>query len=115
MGFGLLGGIQVTINRYNMRIPLYAALHRSIFTVALFMWAGYQCQKLMTMKNMGQYKYALDFAERHSVSYKTLSKFKKFSIFLPNFVVKIGEICLNTSTQKNPELISYTYLNSGQI
>jgi hypothetical protein len=66
---GIFGAGHVAINRYQMKMPLYASMHRSIFTVAAYFWVGYQWQKLITMKNMGMYKQSIDFAGRHSVRF----------------------------------------------
>lgn len=74
-GLGVVfGGIHAGIMRYSMRLPMYASIHRAVFTCTFYAWAGYQIQKLITMKNMGQYKYSVDFAERHSVRPKFQSR-----------------------------------------
>ena len=64
---GLAGAVHAMMFRYTLRVPMYAALHRSIFTVTFYAWMGYQTQKFITMKNLGQYKMAIDYAEAHSV------------------------------------------------
>ena len=66
----MFGAIHAGTIRYQMRMPMYAAIHRTAFTMAAYAWFGYQWNKLITMKNLGQYKYSVDFAERHSVRHK---------------------------------------------
>lgn len=70
---GLLGGLHAAMFRYTLRVPMYAAMHRSIFTVTAYAWLGYQIQKVITMKNLGQYKMAIDYAEAHSVRKKMIN------------------------------------------
>jgi len=62
----MFGAAHSATIRYSLRMPMYSAIHRTAFTMAIYAWGGYQLQKLLTMKNVGQYKMAVDFAERHS-------------------------------------------------
>ena len=61
---GLAGGL---ILRYQMRMPMFTSIHKLALQVTAYTWAGYQFQKLITTKNLGHHKMAIDFAERHSV------------------------------------------------
>ena len=46
-----------------------ARVHSTIFFTMGTFWAGYQYQKWKLMTELGEFKYAVDFAERHSVSF----------------------------------------------
>ena len=50
-----------------MRQPLYGRIHATALQVTAGYWVGYQWNKWCSKKNMSEYKYAVDFAERHSV------------------------------------------------
>ena len=46
-----------------------ARIHSTIFCTVSMFWAGYQWHKYRSMLELGDFKYAVEFAERHSVSY----------------------------------------------
>ena len=65
---GGLSGISMGIlQRIYLRQPLYSRVHAYFFASSFGIFSGYQINKWQHMKNMGEYKYAVDFAERHSV------------------------------------------------
>merc|ERR1712037_970239 len=66
LGRGAFGAAHALSLRYQMRLPFYAAVHRTAFTIAAYAWIGYQYQKFVYMRSLGEFKYALDFADRHS-------------------------------------------------
>jgi len=66
IGWGAFGAAHALSLRYQMRLPFYAAVHRTAFTIAAYAWIGYQYQKFVYMRSLGEFKYALDFADRHS-------------------------------------------------
>ena len=69
MGAGLLGLIGSMGNRYAFRQPMNARIHGTAFSVVSMFWLGYQYHKWRCQLEMGDFKYAVDFAERHSVSF----------------------------------------------
>ena len=73
MGSALLGLIGAMGNRYAYRQPMNARIHGTVFTVVSSFWLGYQYHKWRCQLEMGDFKYAVDFAERHSVSFIVLS------------------------------------------
>ena len=51
-----------------MKQPMNARIHSTLFFSIGTFWAGYQYHKWKLMTELGEFKYAVDFAERHSVS-----------------------------------------------
>ena len=69
MMFGATGLMSSIFNRWFMKQPMNARVHSTIFFTMGTFWAGYQYQKWKLMTELGEFKYAVDFAERHSVSF----------------------------------------------
>ena len=69
---GLLGSMG---HRYAFRQPMNARIHSTIFCTVSMFWAGYQWHKYRSMLELGDFKYAVEFAERHSVRYSICSPF----------------------------------------
>ena len=65
---GVLGAGSAIGARMVLRQPLYARIHAFALQVTAGYWAGYQWNKWCSKKNMSEYKHAVDFAQRHSVS-----------------------------------------------
>ena len=65
---GVLGAGSAIGARMVLRQPLYARIHAFALQVTAGYWMGYQWNKWCSKKNMSEYKHAVDFAQRHSVS-----------------------------------------------
>ena len=71
---GVLGFASAIGARMVLRQPIYARIHATALQVSAGYWAGYQFNKWCSKKNLSEYKYAVDFAERHSVCRKNIVK-----------------------------------------
>ena len=79
---GILGAGSAVGARMVMRQPLYARIHAFALQVTAGYWIGYQWNKWCSKKNMSEYKHAVDFAERHSVSLDRSSRGTKYDVII---------------------------------